>query len=158
MTIPGKPRANRCGGTAARGHDDTKQITLWRSEFGSRYAERNEPTPEALAMVTCTWARILQPHDSRLPLCDLEIGHTFGLNLRALLRPLEAKLYAAEPNAAAHEKTLASFRETHRVASPFVGRVEYSSPRPEAIPNHSHEGQVFKRDFGSFWLFERRSW
>ena len=195
MTTPGRPGAEQCGGTAAGDRNDTEQLALWRGEFGSHYIARNEPTPEALAMVTRMWARILRPLAARLPRSILEVGSNVGLNLRALHRLLEAELYAAEPNAAARERLvadqvlpaehvfdawaarlplsngavdmvftagvlihiapeelLASCREIHRVASSFIGCIEYFSPRPETIPYRSHEGQLFKRDFGAFWM------
>lgn len=194
MTTPGKPGGDP-GGAAVRDSGDTEQLALWRGEFGSRYIARNEPTAEALAMVTRMWARILQPLAGRLPRSILEVGSNVGLNLRALSRLVEAELYAAEPNAAARERLvadrvvpadhvfdapaarlplpdgavdmaftagvlihiapedlLASCREIHRAASRFVGCVEYFSPRPEAVPYRGHEGQLFKRDFGRFWM------
>ena len=88
MTVKKTPGAGK-GSTA---HGDTEQLGLWRGEFGARYIARNEPTPEALAMVTRMWARILQPLAGRLPRSILEVGSNIGLNLHALRRLIEVEL------------------------------------------------------------------
>ena len=43
-------------------------------------------------------------------------------------------------------------REIHRVAGRYIGCIEYFSDAPEEKPYRGHDGVLFKRDFGSFWL------
>ena len=46
----------------------------------------------------------------------------------------------------------AACREIYRVASRYIVCIEYFSAKPEQIEYRGHLGQLFKRDFGSFWL------
>jgi pseudaminic acid biosynthesis-associated methylase len=47
---------------------------------------------------------------------------------------------------------LPSITEIHRCARHWIACIEYFSENPEVIPYRGHEGQLFKRDFGSLWL------
>ena len=47
---------------------------------------------------------------------------------------------------------LSSITEIHRCARHWIACIEYFSENPEVISYRGHEGQLFKRDFGSLWL------
>jgi len=81
-----------------------KQETLWRSEFGDNYVDRNTVTDAHLAALTSNWARILRPMASRRPKTIFEGGANIGLNLRALRRLTDARFIALEPNAKARKR------------------------------------------------------
>lgn len=46
----------------------------------------------------------------------------------------------------------AACREIHRVARRYVLSIEYFAHRPETVPYRGQSGQLFKRDFGRYWL------
>jgi pseudaminic acid biosynthesis-associated methylase len=46
----------------------------------------------------------------------------------------------------------ASLREIHRCATRWIVSIEYFSDKPEMIPYRGHSHQLFKRDFGGYWL------
>lgn len=52
----------------------------------------------------------------------------------------------------AQEHLLESCRELHRVTGRYLLTVEYFSRNLETVAYRGSEGQIFKRDFGSFWL------
>lgn len=52
----------------------------------------------------------------------------------------------------APEQLLASCREIHRVAARYIACVEYFSQEPEEKLYRGHEGKLWKRDFGGYWL------
>ncbi len=52
----------------------------------------------------------------------------------------------------APEDLLAACREMHRVSRRFLLSIEYFSDREETVTYRGHDGQLFKRDFGGFWL------
>ncbi len=52
----------------------------------------------------------------------------------------------------APDQLLESCREIHRVSRRYVACVEYFSDKPSELPYRNHDGLLFKRDFGSFYL------
>ncbi len=50
------------------------------------------------------------------------------------------------------ENLLRSCSEIYRVSRRYIVCIEYFSDKPEEIPYRGHEGVLFKRDFGSFWI------
>lgn len=80
---------------------------------------------------------VLDAWAARLPLSNGAVDMSFTAGVLIHIAP---------------DDLLASCREIHRVTSRFVGCVEYFSPNPEAIPYRGHEGQLFRRDFGRFWM------
>lgn len=52
-----------------------------------------------------------------------------------------------------HPRDLAAaYKEIHRVSSRYILSLEYFADQPEEKPYWGHNEQLFKRDFGSFWL------
>ncbi len=52
-----------------------------------------------------------------------------------------------------HAEQLAeSCAEIHRVAGRYIAAIEYFSPEPTTVAYRGYAGQLFKRDFGAFWL------
>ncbi len=47
---------------------------------------------------------------------------------------------------------LSACREIHRVARRYVISIEYFADKPEEVEYRGHSGNLFKRDFGGFWL------
>jgi pseudaminic acid biosynthesis-associated methylase len=47
---------------------------------------------------------------------------------------------------------LPSIAEIHRCARRWIACIEYFSDHPVMIPYRGHDDQLFKRDFGGFWL------
>lgn len=47
---------------------------------------------------------------------------------------------------------LRSCREIHRVSRRYIACIEYFSDKPEEINYRGHDGFLFKRDFGGFWM------
>ncbi len=45
-----------------------------------------------------------------------------------------------------------SCKEIHRVSSKYVMSCEYFADRPEEVPYRGRQGQMFRRDYGQFWL------
>ncbi|HIF20618.1 MAG TPA: methyltransferase domain-containing protein [Gemmatimonadetes bacterium] len=85
----------------------SKQERIWRGEFGDAYVDRNAGPSPHLAALTENWARILRATRGAPPTSILEVGANVGLNLRALRRLTDAKLFALEPNAKALAALLA---------------------------------------------------
>lgn len=77
----------------------TDQLDLWRSEFGWRYAERNNNsiTPEDQRRLVRDWGKILVHAVTPSPETALEVGCSIGRNLVAL-RNFIPKLNGVEPN------------------------------------------------------------
>jgi len=77
----------------------TKQIDLWRSEFGKDYANRNNNpiTEDGMRRLMRDWGRMLQHAVSPKPASVLEVGCNIGRNLITLRHFVET-LYAVEPN------------------------------------------------------------
>ena len=40
----------------------------------------------------------------------------------------------------------------YRVTRRYIVCIEYFSDKPEEIPYRGHDGVLFKRDFGGFWI------
>ena len=77
----------------------TKQVELWRSDFGADYATRNnnQITAEDQRRLLKDWGRILDHAVTPRPRSVLEVGCNIGRNLLAL-RHLVAELHGIEPN------------------------------------------------------------
>jgi pseudaminic acid biosynthesis-associated methylase len=80
----------------------TKQLDLWRSEFGSEYSKRNNNriTDEDSQRLIRDWGKILGHAVTPKPKSILEVGCNIGRNLVAL-RHFTDDLHAVEPNPAA---------------------------------------------------------
>lgn len=80
----------------------TKQVELWRSEFGDDYAQRgsNRITPEGQSALIRDWGKILRRAATPRPENALEVGCNIGRNLLAL-RHFIPELHGVEPNAKA---------------------------------------------------------
>jgi pseudaminic acid biosynthesis-associated methylase len=76
---------------------DTKQLKLWRSEFGTQYTERNRNDADRLRRLIRNWSTILNCATAPYPASVLEVGCNNGGNLLALSHLVE-KLHAVEPN------------------------------------------------------------
>lgn len=50
------------------------------------------------------------------------------------------------------EHLLASCREIERVSSRYIACAEYFSVEPEEVSYRGHDGFLFKRDYGAFWM------
>ena len=46
----------------------------------------------------------------------------------------------------------ASCAEIHRVSSRYIACVEYFADTPQEVRYRGHDGLLFKRDFGAFWM------
>ena len=173
---------------------NTKQIDLWKSEFGREYAARNPITDEGSRRLMRRWARMLSHAIAPFPSSALEVGCNVGRNL-VVLRQMVTELHAVEPNIEIMERAqsdpkLAGVRiqagsafdlpyadgsidlvftsgvlihiapadlpravdEVFRVARHYVLCLEYFSHEPVAVPYRGLEGQLFKRDFGQYYL------
>ena len=77
----------------------SKQVELWRSEFGESYAQRgnNRITEDGQAALLRDWGKILNHAVSPRPESALEVGCNIGRNLVAL-RNFIANLHGIEPN------------------------------------------------------------
>jgi pseudaminic acid biosynthesis-associated methylase len=82
----------------------TKQLELWRSNFGWEYASRNnnQITPEDQRRLVKDWSKILNHAVTPSPASVLEIGCSIGRNLVAL-RNLISEIYGIDPNTQAIE-------------------------------------------------------
>ena len=80
----------------------TKQLDLWRSEFGSEYSKRNNNriTEEDNQRLMQDWGKILGHAVTPKPKSVLEVGCNIGRNLVAL-RHFADEIHAVEPNPAA---------------------------------------------------------
>ena len=52
----------------------------------------------------------------------------------------------------APEDLYTSCSEIYRVSSKYIVSVEYFNPTPVELSYRGHDGVLFKRDFGSFWI------
>jgi pseudaminic acid biosynthesis-associated methylase len=52
----------------------------------------------------------------------------------------------------APENLPSACKEIYRVARRYIACIEYFSTQPQEVLYRGHEGRLFKRDFGSFWL------
>lgn len=77
----------------------TKQLELWRSEFGVRYAERNRNriTTDGQRRLMRDWGRILAHAVTPPPQSVLEVGCNVGRNLLAL-KQFVPEICGVEPN------------------------------------------------------------
>ena len=83
----------------------SKQVELWRSEFGESYAQRgnNRITDEGQAALLRDWGKMLAHATSPRPQSALEVGCNIGRNLVAL-NPFIPHLHGIEPNRFACER------------------------------------------------------
>jgi pseudaminic acid biosynthesis-associated methylase len=82
-------------------------VTVWQSEFGNRYIERNEITTTTTRDAKAVFKRILDECGIRREIKSvLEVGANIGVNLTALRQLLgtKIKLAAVEPNPIACER------------------------------------------------------
>src|SRR3546814_5264418 len=77
----------------------TKQVDLWRSEFGADYAERgnNRISGEGQRLLMRDWGKMLAHAVTPGPQSVLEVGCNIGRNLLAL-RHFVPELHGIEPN------------------------------------------------------------
>ena len=82
----------------------TKQLELWRSNFGWEYASRNnnQITPEDQRRLVRDWGKILNHAVTPSPSSVLEVGCSIGRNLVAL-RNVIPEIYGIDPNTQAVE-------------------------------------------------------
>lgn len=82
----------------------TKQLELWRSNFGWDYASRNnnQITPEDQRRLVRDWGKILNHAVTPSPSSVLEVGCSIGRNLVAL-RNVVPEIYGIDPNTQAVE-------------------------------------------------------
>lgn len=87
-------------------NSETRQSSIWRSEFGDAYTERNAVSPEIISARTALWSRIFESLEGAPPSSILEVGANLGINLYALGNLTSAELFAVEPNALARAKLI----------------------------------------------------
>src|SRR3546814_9874356 len=77
----------------------TKQVDLWRSEFGADYAERgnNRISEEGQRLLMRDWGKMLAHAVTPAPQPVLEVGCNIGRNLLAL-RHFVPELHGIGPN------------------------------------------------------------
>ncbi len=82
----------------------TKQVDLWRSEFGSDYAERgnNRVSTEGQRLLMRDWGKMLTHAVTPAPQSVLEVGCNIGRNLLALQHFI-GEVHGVEPNPKACE-------------------------------------------------------
>lgn len=82
----------------------TKQVELWRSDFGADYAARgnNRISADGQRLLMRDWGRMLAHAVTPSPNSALEVGCNIGRNLLAL-RHFIAELHGVEPNPKACE-------------------------------------------------------
>ncbi len=80
----------------------TKQVELWRSQFGADYAERggNRVSNDGQRLLVRDWGRMLAHAVTPAPESVLEVGCNIGRNLLAL-RHFVPEVHGVEPNPAA---------------------------------------------------------
>jgi spore coat polysaccharide biosynthesis protein SpsF len=83
-----------------------KHLSTWRGSFGDAYTDRNEATAEQIISVASAYEQILEHLPKPLPSSILEVGANIGVNLRALSRLTDARLFAVEPNAKARKRLI----------------------------------------------------
>ena len=87
-------------------NSETRQSTIWRSEFGDAYTERNTGSPENISARIALWGRVFKTLVGAPPSSILEVGANLGINLKALEQLTSAELFAVEPNALARAKLM----------------------------------------------------
>ena len=77
----------------------TKQVDLWRSEFGADYAERgnNRITAEGQRLLMRDWGKMLAHAVTPAPQSVLEVGCNIGRNLLARTHFI-SEIHGIEPN------------------------------------------------------------
>jgi pseudaminic acid biosynthesis-associated methylase len=77
----------------------TKQVDLWRSDFGADYAERgnNRITAEGQRLLMRDWGKMLAHAVTPAPQSVLEVGCNIGRNLLALTHFIP-EIHGVEPN------------------------------------------------------------
>ncbi len=98
----------------------TKELELWKGEFGDQYRERNEITDENMNARVGIWSNNFQAismfgTEKGLPKSVLEVGCGAGINLLAIEKIYRAngemfKPIACEPNAQTREAANQAFR------------------------------------------------
>ncbi len=78
----------------------TKQVELWKSEFGHDYAMRNNNaiTPEDYRRLMRDWGKMLTHAVNPAPSSALEVGCNIGRNLNVLKHFID-EVHGIEPNA-----------------------------------------------------------
>src|SRR3546814_5306134 len=106
----------------------TKQVDLWRSEFGADYAERgnNRISGEGQRLLMRDWGKMLAHAVTPAPQSVLEVGCNIGRNLLAL-RHFVPELHGIEPNprACAIARGLRSEEHTSELKS--LMRISYAA-------------------------------
>ncbi len=76
-----------------------KQLAAWSGNFGNEYLRRNRVTPEAIDNRKKAFTEIFKNLNSDTKLESiLETGCNIGINMHALTKITDAKLYGVEPN------------------------------------------------------------
>jgi spore coat polysaccharide biosynthesis protein SpsF len=87
----------------------TKQVEIWRSEFGDAYLERNQFDEEHIQQCVRSFSQILNAVPEYQNMSKiLEVGCNNGRNLQALQRLSSAEMFGIEPNGKAREELLKS--------------------------------------------------
>jgi len=81
--------------------------------------------------------RVLDGTASSIPLADGAVDFVFTSGVLIHVHP---------------DQLTNSCTEIHRVARRYIAAIEYFSPEPTTVAYRGHNGQLFKRDFGGFWL------
>ena len=81
--------------------------------------------------------RILEGTASRIPLPDGAVEFAFTSGVLIHIHP---------------DQLTDSCTEIHRISSRYIAAIEYFSPDPTSVAYRGHDGQLFKCDFGGFWL------
>lgn len=78
----------------------TKQVDLWKSDFGDQYLLRNSISKDNSMRLTRDWGKMLSKAVNPSPQSVLEVGCNVGRNL-IVLKNLVPELHGVEPNSAA---------------------------------------------------------
>lgn len=81
--------------------------------------------------------RVLDGTASSIPLGDATVDLAFTSGVLIHVHP---------------DQLSESCAEIYRVAGRYIAAIEYFSPEPTSVAYRGHDGQLFKRDFGAFWL------
>lgn len=86
----------------------SRELDLWKGDFGDEYTDRNEITDENLAQRVFLWSEIFKTSISytKEEFRMLEVGSNIGINLAAILKTMHrpCKLCALEPNEKAKKR------------------------------------------------------
>ena len=80
---------------------------------------------------------VLDGAASKIPLPDAAVDFAFTSGVLIHIHP---------------DQLAASCAEIYRVSGRYIAAIEYFSPEPTSVAYRGHDGQLFKRDFGDFWL------